>query len=445
MTTMDVKMPEISTDIIKNTVKNLSKAANINLCYDVYTAIAEKYKITNKKKYSQILENILIARQTQRPLCQDTGIVVVFLEIGQNVSLSGENLEKSINDAVAESYQENFFRKSVAQDIFNRQNTKDNTPAIIYTEIVPGDKIKIDVCIKGGGSENVSSIAMLSPSEGKDGVINFIKETLKKAKDKGCPPYVLGIGLGGTMEKAALQAKKALLRPLSEESELEKEIKNALDEYEILGVKILEHPTHIASMAVALNINCHCARHASAEISENSVEYKDEFGYDLISDFGSKKEAKKLSTEDFEQIKQLKKEDEILLSGEIYTARDMAHKRIEETLQNGQNLPFDLNNKIIFYAGPCPATPDEIIGPIGPTTSARMDKYIPLYKQLKVLATIGKGERTQSDSPIYFTAQGGVASLLAKCVKKAELIAYEDLGAEAVYKLTVENFPLTVA
>lgn len=441
-------MGELSTDIIKNALKKLIFRTNISVGSDVYHAIVKKYHKLSDRKYAQILKNLSIARKTQRPICQDTGVCIFFVEIGRNFPLYSFDITRIIEDAVSEVYSENYFRKSLAKNIFDRVNTGDNTPPIIYYDIVEGESIKFSLEVKGGGSENVSTIKMMPPSAGEDGVLAFIKETLLNAKDKGCPPYIVGVGLGGTFEKAALLSKKALtLRLDSNKNDFEKKAEEFLKDFDILGVKMLDYPTHIASMAVSVNLCCHCSRHGEVEILSNGdVRFCDDFNYELFEDVDIPSDnVVELNTSQYSEIRKLATGTNVLLSGEIYTARDMAHKRIFESLNRGESLPFDLVNKIIFYAGPCPSAPGEVIGPVGPTTSARMDKYLGMCEKLGVLATIGKGLRSVDSELVYFTTTGGVACLLQQCIKKSEPVAYEDLGPEAIYRLEIDKFPVVVS
>lgn len=444
-------MPLIHTDKIKEAVYNLCVTANTSIEKPFYEKISGLYKSTGDEKYALILQNIEISRKKSRPLCQDTGQVILFVKIGQNVQISGENLENALNTAVAGAYEEKFYRKSVVTNaIFERKNTKTNTPAIIYTELTPGDEIEINLLVKGAGSENYGAVKIFNPADTKEDIFAFIKETIEKAGERACPPLVLGIGAGGTMDYAALLSKKAFFSPMSaEETALKKELLEYLEGCEVLDAKILTAPTHIASLPVAVTLNCHCMRHSGCVISENGIKYNNtDYKPEIIE---QKTAGLKINTSEIEKIKALNPGDEVLLSGEIYTARDAAHARIKEILENGQNLPLELKNKIIFYAGPCPAAPDEVIGPIGPTTSARMDKYTDLMLKNGVIAMVGKGARSKESSELiksyktrYFTAYGGIASLLAGCVKSSEVIAFKDLGAEAVFRLEVENLPVKV-
>ncbi len=453
-------MINIDTKQIKSAVYNLCIKANTLYDNTLYKMIYKKYKETKnvdlQTKYANILKNAQIAAKSQRPLCQDTGQVLVFVSIGQNVHICGENIDKAINDAVKKAYKKNFYRKSVVKNaIFDRTNTQTNTPAIIYYDFTTGSKIDISVMVKGAGSENYSQIKMFAPSATKQDIFQFVKETVETAGEKSCPPLVLGIGIGGTMDKAALMSKKAFFKQRRTQSE--KEFLKELNEYlkenkeDILDIKLQTAATHIACLPVAVTINCHSTRHASCTITEDKVIYKNNAIKKVISPKNKTVKAKQVNTNEIEKIKSLKAGENILLSGEILTARDAAHKKIEEYYQKNEAFPFEIKNKIIFYAGPCPAAPKEIIGPIGPTTSARMDKYCELLYSKGLLATIGKGERSKAASISiknnggkYFTAQGGIASLLSKCVKKAELLAFEDLGPESVQKLYIENLPLKV-
>lgn len=452
-------MTTINTSIIEEAVYNLCVQANTRYNQSLFDTVYLKYvqETNNSKKefLNNILLNAQLAYQKQRPLCQDTGQVVIFLEIGQNVSIFGNSLNGSINNAVEKAYKENYFRKSVVKNsIFDRSNTETNTPALIFTEIVDGDEINIKLLVKGAGSENCSNIKMFTPSASEDDIFSFIKDTILNAGEKSCPPLVLGIGIGGTMETAAILSKQAFFNenPNTDETNFISKLQNYLSELnkDILDIKIKTASTHIACLPVAITLNCHSCRHAKCKITNSSISY---FNSELI--FRKIKlnldNYKEVSASDIDTIKKLKKGEQILLTGEIYTARDAAHKKIYELYKQNQELPLELNDKIIFYAGPCPANENEIIGPIGPTTASRMDVYMNFVHQQGVVATIGKGERSESAIDIikefnakYFSAQGGVACLLADCVKSSEIIAFEDLGTEAIRKIYVEKLPLIV-
>lgn len=441
----------INTELIEEAVYKLCVEANTLYGRDLYEKLVQKSKADNKVKESLILKNIKIAAKTRRPLCQDTGQVLVFVKMGYKVSFTGKNIDSAINDAVSNCYKENYYRKSVVKNaIFDRENTSSNTPAIIYYEFYEGERVEINVLIKGAGAENYSKINMFKPSYAKEELFEFVKETVKNAGEKACPPLVLGIGIGGTMDSAALLSKKAFFEKVDEEETgLAQEIKESLDDNSILDVRVKTSATHIASLPMAVTINCHCTRHACAVVEENGITYRKEKIDYKNGPVETEAPGIKIDTSDIEGLRSLKPGTEILLSGEIYTARDAAHQKIVEIFENEGKMPFDIKDKIIFYAGPCPNTPDEIIGPIGPTTAARMDKFTEFMYSNGLLATIGKGERSneacesiKKHSGKYFTAIGGISCLLAQTVKKAEIIAFEELGAEAVYKLYVENLPM---
>lgn len=422
---------KISSNTIHEAIYNLIEQANIMLPEEIYNKIKSSNIDENKKNL--ILENAQIAHNNKRPLCQDTGQVTVFLEIGQNVTLEGDFIEDVINKAVENCYREKFFRKSTCKNaLYDRSNNGKNTPAIIHINFIKEDKINILVGIKGGGAENMSTLKMFLPSSSKEEIFEYIKDVAKLAVKKSCPPLSIGVGIGGTIEKCANLAKRALY--FGEEIDIE--IKDVFE------VKMLTSETHIASLPVCVNINCHSARYAAATISEDGIRYQMkpyEFEKTKTNLTG-----KKVSTSDIETIKSLKKGDDILLSGTVFTARDMAHKKLVEMIEKGEELPFDIKNSIIFYAGPCPKNETEIIGPIGPTTSSRMDKYAPILFENGVLAVIGKGKRNIEDG-IYFEAIGGIASYMQKCVTSCDIIAFEEFGPEAIHKLTVKDLPLVRA
>lgn len=451
-------MTEINTNKIAEAVCNLCLQANTILDENVYNSVLKKYEEepngTKKEKLANILKNAQLAYKYNMPLCQDTGQVIVFVELGQDVKLTGSLLSDAINTGIEKAYQENYFRKSVVQNtLFNRKNTDSNTPAIIYTDITNNDFINVKLLVKGAGSENYGQVKMFTPSAKEEEIFEFIKETILKAGEKSCPPLTIGLGAGGTLETAALLSKKAFFKKdqTPEEQAFIDRFKKHIDNIgiDVLDVKLCSTATHIACCPVAVTINCHSVRHAQCRITDTEISYECK---DLnFKEIKTVEEAEEVYTHDIEKIKSLKAGEKILLTGEVYTARDAAHKKIAEAIQNNEQLPFDLNDKIIFYAGPCPAAEDKVIGSIGPTTSTRMDKFLEIFHKNGMLASIGKGERTPKAQEIikkhhgkYFSAQGGIACLLAQCVKKAEIIAYPELGTEAVRKLYVEKLPVTV-
>ena len=308
--------------------------------------------------------------------------------------------------------------------------------------------------IKGAGSENYSAMQMLKPTSTKEEIFNFIKNCLEQAGEKSCPPYVLGIGVGGTAEKALLLSKEAFFE--KEQNTQQKEFINELNQHlqdltnNILDIKLKTAPTHIACLPIGITINCHSCRHSVCQITQNEIIIdKNNNKFKTIEDKNIN--LKEIHTNDIEEIRKLKSGEEILLTGEVYTARDAAHEKLKKYFIETGTIPINLKNKIIFYAGPCPPNENEIIGPIGPTTSTRMDKYCEFMYENGVIATIGKGERspiaiseTKKYNAKYLTAQGGIACVLASCIKNAETIAYEELGTEAIRKLTIEKLPLKV-
>ena len=465
----------INTKTIEDAIFSRCVEANTTLPDDIFAKLLQAYNSEENSEAKQtlglILTNAKMAYEKKMPLCQDTGQVLVFVK----GKCFPEGLNDAINKGVERAYEDNFYRKSVVKNaLFNRTNTKTNAPCVIYTEITDKDGLELEVLIKGAGSENVSVIEMLSPTSTEDEILEFIVSAVEKAGSKACPPYFLGIGIGGTIEYAGLLSKKALLLEKNIDAQHENlatKIKKAINDLNIgaagfggastaLDVKILTGFTHIACMPVAVTINCHSSRHAKCTINESNdivgrayqpdnINHRAKFdAVGLVSptyytDFI------KVNTSDIEQLKLLKQGQNVLLSGEIYTARDMAHKRLLDLIKKGESLPFDIKNSIIFYAGPCPCTGNCIVGSIGPTTSSRMDKFAPALYEKGVLATIGKGERSEQckasikeTGGLYFSLIGGIACYLSEKFVKKELIAFEDLGAEAIYKFEVKDLPL---
>lgn len=459
---------------IEKIVYDLCVQANTDLPEIIYSKILkayEKEKNTDAKQaLGLILTNAKMAYERKMPLCQDTGQVLVFVK-GKNIP---SNINEIVNKAVEKAYEENFFRKSIVKNaVFDRTNTKTNTPCVTHTDVTDDTDLEIDVLIKGAGCENVSATEMLSPTATEDEIVEYVVSVVKKAGSKGCPPYFLGIGIGGTMEYAGILSKKALLLEENIDKghdKLAQKIQNAVNKLEIgpagfggestaLDVKILTDFTHIACMPTAVTINCHSSRHAryKSSVIQNEINSKVD---DLKLDFS---DYIKVKTSEIEKLKSLKEGQKVLLTGEIYTARDMAHKKLVEMIEKGEKLPFDLKDKIIFYAGPCPGgrcnpVLDEkahengcSIGSIGPTTASRMDKYAPVLYQNGILATIGKGERSEDvkkfikqTGGLYFTAIGGIACYLSDKTQISTLVAFGEYGTEAIYKIEVENFPLYV-
>lgn len=455
-------MKTLDVSLIKEAVYNLCVNANVYLPQDVYQKLKAAYnKASSKTMWANILENARVAAETKRPLCQDTGNVIIFMSIGQDVHIEGGELTQAVNEAVEKAYKENYFRKSIVKNaVFDRENTGSNTPCVLHTEIVSGDSVQISVLIKGAGSENKSKAEMLLPTSSLDEIKEFVAEKVIESGMNSCPPLYIGVGLGGTIDTASLLAKKALIsgEKRKDVEVFASDIKNIInqkspEEFEgnyVIDLNVITAPTHIACLPVGISINCHSMRKASCVIKNSSIEYLDiypqyeKFDIENVSDV-------KIHTSQTGKIRNLKQGDNISLSGKIYVARDAAHKRLKQMIDKNEKLPFDLKDNIIFYAGPCPPKEGEMIGPIGPTTASRMDKYAVEFYDRGLLATIGKGERSESvhisivrNNAVYFTLQGGIASLIASKVKSSKIIAFEDLGAEAIYELEVQDLPLKV-
>jgi fumarate hydratase class I len=434
-----------------------------------------------KDAMAQILINSRLCAEGKRPICQDTGIVTVFVKIGMNVQWETElSLADMINEGVRRAYQnvDNPLRASILSDpAGKRLNTKDNTPAVIHTEIVLGDKVEIDIAAKGGGSEAKAKFAMLNPS---DDIVEWVLKMVPTMGAGWCPPGILGIGIGGTAEKAMLLAKQACMGSIDIQVLQARGALNRLDElrlelYEkvntlgigaqglgglttVLDVKILDYPTHAANLPIAMIPNCAATRHVNFVLDGNGAA---EFtppkleDYPKISwDVGSAKRIN-LDTLKPEDVTNWQVGETLLLSGTILTGRDAAHKRLCEMLERGEALPdgVDFAGKFIYYVGPVDAVRDEIVGSAGPTTATRMDKFTaPLLEKTGLLGMIGKSERgdiaisaIKKHKAVYLIAIGGAAYLVSKAIKKSSVIAFEDLGMEAIHEFVVEDMPVTVA
>ena len=438
-----------------------------------------------KDAIGQILENSRLCQLGKRPLCQDTGMAVVFVKVGMDVKWEGftGSVEDAINEGVrrAYHYQDNILRFSmVTPPAGARKNTKDNTPAIIHWQVVPGDKVDITVAAKGGGSENKSKLVMMVPS---DNIVEWVVEQVKHMGAGWCPPGILGIGIGGTAEKAALIAKESLNEPLdmldllkrgpqTEEEKLRVEIYNRVNELGIgaqglgglttvLDVKVKMYPTHAASKPVAVIPNCAATRHVHFVLDGTGPKYVEPPKIDDFPEFDWKPDVTKskrvnLDTLTREEIQSWKPGDTLLLSGKLLTGRDAAHKRISEMLAKGEPLPVDFHNRAIYYVGPVDPvkSKSEVVGPAGPTTSTRMDKFVDmmLSEPVGLGLMVGKGDRgavareaIKKHGSAYLIAVGGAAYLVSKSIRESKVLAFGDLGMEAIYEFTVEDMPVTVA
>ena len=439
-----------------------------------------------KDAIAQILTNSKMSAFGHRPICQDTGIVNVFLEVGMDVKFDGftGSLEDAINEGVRRGYNhpDNMLRASVVSDPhFNRKNTKDNTPAVIFTKIVPGHHVHVTVAAKGGGSENKSKLIMLNPG---DSIVDWVLKTVPTMGAGWCPPGMLGIGIGGTAEKAVLLAKESLMDDLDMYQLLEKSSKGEkLDQVEemrlelyhkvnalgigaqglgglttVLDIKIKMYPTHAASKPVAMIPNCAATRHAHFVLDGSGPSYLEAPSLDLWPNVGWTADTEKsqrvdLNTLTPEQVAAWKPGQTLLLNGKMLTGRDAAHKRIQDMLAKGEPLPVDFKNRVIYYVGPVDPVGDEAVGPAGPTTATRMDGFTEMMlANTGLIAMIGKAERgpvaieaIKKHKSAYLMAVGGAAYLVSKAIKHAQVVGFADMGMEAIYEFDVVDMPVTVA
>jgi len=452
---------------------------------DFINAMVSAYERETSQSAKNAIEQILINSKMcalgKRPICQDTGIVNVFVEVGMNVQWDSElSLEDMINEGVRRAYNEpdNRLRASIVSDpLFSRKNTQDNTPAVIHTKLVKGDKLEITVAAKGGGSENKSKFTVLNPD---DNLMDWVLRTIPTMGAGWCPPGMIGIGVGGTAEKAMLMAKASLMESIDindikakqKQSDVEKLRIDLFDKINELGigaqglgglttvldVKINDYPTHAASLPVAMIPNCASTRHVHFSLDGSGVAELPEINLSLYPDL--EMDVSKYTKVDLDTLTQSQMDDwnigdTLLLSGTIITGRDAAHKRLKSMIESGEGLPEGVNfeNKFIYYVGPVDAVRDEVIGPAGPTTATRMDKFTDLIlENTGILGMIGKAERGQATvesikkhQASYLIAVGGAAYLISKSIKKAKVVAFEEMGMEAIYEMEVKDMPVTVA
>jgi fumarate hydratase class I len=452
---------------------------------DYVRALARAYEreqsLAAKDAIAQILTNSRMCAEGHRPICQDTGIVNVFLKVGMDVRFEGfaGSLEDAVNEGVRRGYldADNPLRASVLADpLGTRKNTKDNTPAVIHTQIVPGGKLEVDVAAKGGGSEAKSKFAMLNPS---DSIVDWVLKTVPTMGAGWCPPGMLGIGVGGTAEKAMTMAKESLMEaidmaelkargPKDKVEQLRVELYDKVNALGIgaqglgglstvLDVKIRTYPTHAANQPVAMIPNCAATRHVHFVLDGSGPA---EFEAPKLSDWPAitwtpdaksrKVDLDKLTPQ---EVASWKPGERLLLSGKLLTGRDAAHKRIQDFLEQKKPLPVDFTNRVIYYVGPVDPVRDEVVGPAGPTTATRMDKFVEMMlAKTGLVAMIGKGERgpvaieaIRKHKAASLMAVGGAAYLVAKAIRKSRVLAFEDLGMEAIYEFEVQDMPVTVA
>ena len=453
---------------------------------DYIHALADAYEKEQgpaaKDAIAQILTNSRMCAEGHRPICQDTGIVVVFLKVGMNVRWDATlSVQEMVNEGVRRAYllPENVLRASIVSDpAFTRKNTRDNTPAVVHCEIVPGETVEVKLAAKGGGSENKSKFAMLNPS---DSIVDWVMKTVPTMGAGWCPPGMLGIGIGGTAEKAMLMAKESLMEHIDMAQLKQRGPQNRIEELRIelhdkvnalgigaqglggfstvLDVKIFDFPTHAASKPIAMIPNCAATRHAHFTLDGSgaatlpvpkladwpSVTWKPDVNATHVN----------LNTLTPAEVATWKAGDRLLLTGKLLTGRDAAHKRIADLYASGQGLPagVDFTNRVIYYVGPVDPVRDEAVGPAGPTTATRMDKFTEMMLQRTgLIAMIGKAERgptgleaIRKHKAAYLMAVGGAAYLVSKAIRSSRVVAFAELGMEAIYEFDVEEMPVTVA
>jgi len=446
----------------------------------VHQAYEREESQAAKDAMAQILINSRMCAMGRRPLCQDTGIVNVFVKVGMDVQWQGDmSVTDMINEGVRRAYKhpDNVLRASVLADPDGaRKNTGDNTPAVINYEIVPGDAVVVDVAAKGGGSEAKSKFAMLNPS---DSVVDWVLEQLPKMGAGWCPPGMLGIGIGGTAEKAVLLAKESLMEPIDIQELQARGASNRAEEIRlelydkvnnlgigaqglgglttVLDVKVHDFPAHAANKAVALIPNCAATRHThftldgsgpAKQVPPNLDEWPE-----IAWEVGDSVRRVDLDAVTKDDVQDWKPGETLLLSGKMFTGRDAAHKRMVDMIANGEELPVDMTGRFIYYVGPVDPVREEVVGPAGPTTATRMDKFTrTMLEQTGLIGMIGKAERgptaidaIKDNEAVYLMAVGGAAYLVSKAITDAKVVAFEDLGMEAIYEFEIVDMPVTVA
>jgi fumarate hydratase class I len=466
-------------DSVADALQYISYYHPLDFIQGVHEAYLREESPAAKDAMAQILINSRMCAEGKRPICQDTGIVTVFCKVGMEVQWdSTMSVTDMINEGVRRAYThpDNVLRASILADPAGaRVNTKDNTPAVIHYEIVEGNTVDIQVAAKGGGSENKSKMVMLNPS---DSIVDWVKKTVPTMGAGWCPPGMLGIGIGGTAEKAAVMAKESLMDPIdihelrqrgpqNRVEELRLEIMDAVNQLGIgaqglgglttvLDIKIMDAPTHAASLPVCMIPNCAATRHAHFELDGSGAALQTPPSLDQWPEIS--REGGNAKRVDLQNITQQEMEswnsgDTLLLNGKMLTGRDAAHKKMVEMLDNGEELPVDLKGRFIYYVGPVDPVRDEAVGPAGPTTATRMDKFTrQIIEQTGLMGMIGKAERgptaieaIKDNKSSYLMAVGGAAYLVSKAVKHAAVVGFPELGMEAIYEFDVVDMPVTVA
>ncbi|MFO1494513.1 MAG: fumarate hydratase [Lysobacterales bacterium] len=464
---------------IADALQYISYYHPVDYIQNLARAYEREQSVAAKDAIAQILINSRMCAEGHRPICQDTGIVTVFLKIGMDVRWDATlGVEDMVNEGVRRAYNhpDNKLRASVLADpAGKRSNTRDNTPAVVNMTVVPGHEVEVIVAAKGGGSEAKSKFAMLNPS---DSIVDWVLKTVPTMGAGWCPPGMLGIGIGGTAEKAMLLAKEALMEPIDIQELIARGPCNRAEElrielYEkvnalgigaqglgglttVLDVKVKDYPTHAANLPVAMIPNCAATRHAhfvldgSGPVALDPPSLADwpQLTYDASK--GRRVQLDQLTRAD---VASWQPGDVLLLSGKLLTGRDAAHKRMVDMLARGDTLPVDFNGRFIYYVGPVDPVRDEVVGPAGPTTATRMDKFTrTLLERTGLLGMVGKAERgpaaieaIRDHQAVYLMAVGGAAYLVSKAIKGARVLAFEDLGMEAIYEFDVVDMPVTVA
>lgn len=447
----------------------------------MHAAYEQEESVAAKNAIAQILVNSRLSALGKRPICQDTGIVCAFVKIGMNVRFDKSNMtvQEMVDEGTRRAYanKDNVLRASIVTDpLGRRKNTRDNTPSVVHIDMVHGDKIDVEIAAKGGGSEFKSKFQVINPS---DSLVDWVLPKVLEMGAGWCPPGILGIGVGGTAEKAMLLAKESLNQPIDMQALIERGPKTRAEElrielYEkinllgvgaqglgglttVLDVKINDFPTHIACLPVAMIPNCAATRHVHFELDGSGVPELPAPDMDLWPQISFHPEAYSrrvnLDTLTEEEMRTWKMGETLLISGKILTARDAAHKRLVDMASKGEELPVNLKNRFIYYVGPVDPVREEIIGPAGPTTATRMDKFTEfMLGDCGVMGLIGKAERgndavelIKKHQKSYMIAVGGAAYLISKAIKSSKVLAFEDLGTEAIRELEIEDMPVTVA
>jgi fumarate hydratase, class I len=469
-------------DSVADALQFISYFHPLDFVNAVHEAYEREQNPAAKDAMAQILINSRMCALGHRPICQDTGIVTVFIKIGMDVQWDAQmSVADMINEGVRRAYldPDNVLRASILADPAGaRTNTKDNTPAVIHMEVVEGDSVDVAVAAKGGGSENKSKMVMLNPS---DSIVDWVVKTLPTMGAGWCPPGMLGIGIGGTAEKAAVMAKESLMEPIdiqdlrergpsNRAEELRLEIMEAVNNLGIgaqglgglttvVDVKIKDYPTHAASLPVAMIPNCAATRHAHFVLDGSGPALQtppnvDDWP-DITWEVGENVKRVNLDTVTAEETASWQPGDTLLLSGKMLTGRDAAHKKMKELIESGEGLPpeVDLKGKFIYYVGPVDPVRDEVMGPAGPTTATRMDKFTDfILEHTGLMGMIGKAERgptgieaIKKHGATYLMAVGGAAYLVSKAIVNARVVAFPEMGMEAIYEFEVNEMPVTVA